>query len=173
MYLCTNHLNTTEGKWEVWNYANESSVPKIRAHKLENVSFSTLMAIGEKVSSDSFLGSVPAVSLHAPDVRKYTSRSLSDLKVLLSDTSHDKAHQSTENTRWYSNSQRNPEPGSCDSVKVTLLTNKKKPLHLCSAVKSFVTATGDPSAPPKQRWCTRALLKGKTREFHYLNHRNE
>lgn len=43
---------------------------------------------------------------------------------------------------------KNPEHQSCDSIKVTLLEekkNKKIRLRLHCAVKSFVTAAGDPS----------------------------
>lgn len=55
IYLCANHLNTPEGSCAVGEYANQGPVPKIRAHNIENISFSTLMVTGEFISSDCFL----------------------------------------------------------------------------------------------------------------------
>lgn len=47
-----NHPNTTKGTCAAGEYANQGCVPKIRAHNLEDISCSTLMVIGESVSSD-------------------------------------------------------------------------------------------------------------------------
>lgn len=78
---------------------------------------------------------------------------------------------------------RNPEHQSSDSIKVTLVEKKRKrkggensfqnPSTLHCAVKSYVTAAGNPSTLLVQLRCTRTQLKGKTLEFHYLNRRAE
>lgn len=81
---------------------------------------------------------------------------------------------------------RNPEHQSSDSIKVTLVEKKRKrkgggggessfqnPSTLHCAVKSYVTAAGNPSTLLVQLRCTRTQLKGKTLTFHYLNRRAE
>lgn len=49
----------------------------------------------------------------------------------------------------------------------------QNPSTLHCAVKSYVTAAGNPSTLLVQLRCTRTQLKGKTLTFHYLNRRAE
>lgn len=122
-------------------------VPKIRAHNLEDISCSTLMVIGESVSSDCCLKDecLQCLSVHFKSGNIFFI--FSDLEVLLlTDTLHDIPHQSAQNTTRRGDSRRNPELRSCDSIKVTLLEKKNKinkcfHLRLRCAVKSFVTAS--------------------------------
>lgn len=128
MYRRANHPNTTEGTSAVGVYANQGCVPKIRAHNLEDISRSTLMAIGESVSSDYCLKDeyLQCLSVHLKSGN--ISFFFSDFEVLLlNDTLHDIPHQSAQNKTWHGDSWRNPEPHSCDSIKVTLLKEKKNP----------------------------------------------
>lgn len=80
-------------------YVNQGCVPTIKAHNLEDISCSTLMDIGESVSSDSCLKDecLQFFSGHLR-FRKYIYV-FSDLEVLLlTDTLHDSSHQSAQNT---------------------------------------------------------------------------
>lgn len=80
VYRCANYPNATKGTCAVGEYANQGCVPKIRAHNSEDIPCSSLMVIGESVSSDcclkdpSVLSSefLQCLSVHLT-VRKYIS----------------------------------------------------------------------------------------------------
>lgn len=146
-------------------------VPKIRAHNLEDISCSTLMVIGERVSSDCCLKDERLQCLSALLESGNISSFSSPRVLLLADTlrdipsskrsKHDAARRLPEKSRtpvlWFYQG----------DIAGKYIWKKKTKIHLrlrC-AVKSFVTAAGDPSTLLVQLWCTRAQLKGKTREF--------
>lgn len=72
-------------------------VPKIRAHILEDISCSTLMAIGESVSSDCCLKDecLQCLSVHLESGNIFLFLPDSEV-LLLTDTLHDIPHQSVQ-----------------------------------------------------------------------------